>query len=74
MYQKSIIIVIHTVEGQYPQKRMEIGIYLKRQAQDQTRSNFQQTLPLKRTVIQPITQRRLVVEMIKIQDGEVIPS
>ena len=67
---RSIIIVTHIAQGQYPQKRMEIGIYLKRQAQDLTRSNFQQTLPLKRTVIQTITQSHLVVEMIKIPGGE----
>jgi hypothetical protein len=71
MYPRSIITVTpHIVEGQYLQKRMEIGIYLKRQAQARTRSHFQQSLPLKRTVIQTITQNHLVLEMINIPDGE----
>ena len=67
---RSIIIVTHIVQGQYLQKKMAIGIYLKRQAQDLTRNRFQQTLPLKRTIIQTITQSHLVVEMIKIPGGE----
>merc|ERR1712020_516307 len=44
--------------------------FLKRQVQAPIRSNFQQTLPLKRIVTQTITQRHLVVEMTKIPGGE----